>query len=647
MNLPRLCFLSYRAIREFARPVLAEYADRADIEVVDGSFERALAIARDRIERREVDAFVSAGSNASLLRRHLQAPVATIQLTGFDILQSLLVARAQTPRVGIVTYGQTIPELDAVKTLLNIEIQQHAYSTPDEARQRIAALGAAGITVVVGSSVVMELAADAGLRGILAYSLASIRQGFDDALELARVARLEAGRYEQLDAVLHHLHDAVLAVDASGRVIAANPAMQRALGLSPPLVGCSLDDLPTELNLCALLNGQVPDADPVLRLAGRDWVAQRRSIVEGQTTSGAMLTLYEAGAIHEADNRLRIQQRLRQTRRQQVGRHVARHRFEDLLGRSPGFVRTLHTARRYARTELAILITGESGTGKELLAQAIHQASARAARPFVALNCAAFPAGLLESELFGHEEGAFTGARRGGQRGLFEAAHTGTVFLDEIGDMPLALQTRLLRVLQEGEIQRLGAAAGIPVDVRFIAATHQPLVEMVRERRFRQDLFYRLDALRLHLPPLRERPEDIALLAETLLHEALQRHDASLPARALLAPLLPHLQRHDWPGNVRELGHTMERLAVFALQATRVVDLDWQAFADECPEALATLRAARANADADAAAPPARAERARRALEHEGGNTGRAAQRLGISRTTLWRWLQQPSSAAA
>ena len=643
MNLPRLCFLSYRAIREFARPVLAEYADRAAIEVVDGSFERTLAIARDRLERRSVDVFVSAGSNASLLRRHLQAPVATIQLTGFDILQALLVARARTARVGIVTYGQTIPELDAVKALLNIEIQQHDYTTPSEARERIAALRAAGITVVVGSSLVVEQAAEAGLQGILAYSLASIRQGFDDALELARVARLEAGRYEQLDAVLHHLHDAVLAVDARGQVIAANPAMQRALSLSPPCVGRSLADLPAELGLQAVLQGRAPDGDPVLRLAGRDWIAQRRAIVEHDTLTGAMLTLYDAGAIHEADNRLRIQQRIRQTRKQPHGRHVARYRFEDLLGRSAGFVRTLQVARRYARTELAILITGESGTGKELLAQAIHQASARAARPFVAINCAAFPEGLLESELFGHEEGAFTGARRGGQRGLFEAAHTGTLFLDEIGDMPLALQTRLLRVLQEGEIQRLGAAAGIPVDVRVIAATHQPLVEMVRERRFRQDLFYRLDALRLQLPPLRARREDIALLAETLLHEALQRHGGLLSARALLVPLLPHLQRHTWPGNVRELGHTMERLAVFALQATRVDDLDWLAFAEECPEALATLL----HATSDGAGRPvpvgARGERARRAIEREGGSATKAAQRLGISRTTLWRWLQQPA----
>jgi propionate catabolism operon transcriptional regulator len=632
MTLPRLCFLSYRAIREFAAPVLAEMADRAHIEVVDGSFDQALAIAHDRVARGTVDAFVSAGANAALLRRHLRAPVATIPLGGFDILQALIRARQHTRRVGIVMYGQIIPELEAVKGLLNIAIEQHAYSTPAEARARIAALQAAGVGVVVGSSLVVEAAAEAGLQAILAYSLASIRQGFDHALELARVARLEAGRYEQLNAVLQHLQDAVLAVDAHGTVTAANPAMQQALGLpATPLPGRRLDDLPADLELQPLLHGAAAGRG-VLQLAGRDWVADRRPIVERGTVAGATLTLYDARSIHEADGRLRRQQR----RRQVSGSRGARWRFDDLLGQDAAFLRTLDTARRYARTELSILIRGDSGTGKELLAQAIHQASARAARPFVAINCAALPEGLLESELFGHEEGAFTGARRGGQRGLFEAAHTGTLFLDEIGDMPLALQTRLLRALQEREVQRLGAAGSIPVDVRVIAATHQPLDDMLRSQRFRADLFHRLDTLRLNLPPLRQRRGDIALLAQTLLADALRRHRSALPAAALLPPLLPHLERYPWPGNVRELANVMERLAVFALQTTRVQDLDLADFALECPGLFDGSALAAAPAG-----PHDRAERARRALAAHGDSATQAARHLGISRSTLWRWLQQ------
>ena len=218
-GLPRLCFVSYRQIRQMALPIIAEYRDRADIEVVDGSFDVALDLARERLERGQVDAFVSAGSNASLLRRGLSAPVATIQLSGFDILQALIRAREKASRVGIVMYGQTLPELEAVKSLLNVDLRQYAYHTPDSARACIQQLRADGIEVVVGSSLVVELAENAGLVGLLAYSRASIRQGFEDALELARVARLEAGRYEQLNTVLRTLQDAVLAVNQSEQII--------------------------------------------------------------------------------------------------------------------------------------------------------------------------------------------------------------------------------------------------------------------------------------------------------------------------------------------------------------------------------------------------------------------------------------------
>jgi len=478
---PRLCFLSYRQIRLFALPIVAEYSNRADIEVVDGSFAGALATARARIAMGQVDVFVSAGSNASLLRSSIQAPVATIQLGGFDILQALIKARELSDRIGIVMYGQIIPELDSVKGLLNIEIHQHAYQTPDMARQCIAQLHASGIEVVVGSSLVVELAQEAGLQGLLAYSLSSIRQGFDDALELARVARLEAGRYEQLNGVLHNLHDAVLAVNQDGLIIAVNPAMKAILGQDKTaLLGHPLVMLTPELSLGATLATGQEERGVVLRLAGRDWIVNRTPIREHGEITGAAITLYDARAIHEADNSLRIQQRQHQTRQ-----GPARYCFDNLFGQSPAFMRAVQTARRYARTDLGVLIVGESGVGKELFAQAMHNESVRACKPFVAVNCAAFPESLLESELFGYEEGAFTGSRRGGKRGLFEAAHTGTLFLDEIGDMPLTLQTRLLRVLQEREIMRLGSTTAIPVDVRVMVATHQPLREMVAQRRFR------------------------------------------------------------------------------------------------------------------------------------------------------------------
>ena len=627
-SLPRLCFLSYRHIREFAMPVVAEYAHRADIEVVDGTFDGAVAVAQERIRRGEVDVFVSAGSNAHILRSGVRLPVATIQLGGFDILQALIKARRISSRVGVVMYGQTIPELDEVKTLLNIEIAQHAYHTPDDARRQFEQLREAGFEVIVGSSLVVELAQEAGLHGLLAYSLASIRKGFEDAIELARVARLEASRYEQLNSVLHNLQDAVLAVDGQHRIIAVNPPMQQLLGRGQAmLLGQPLEDIEPQLSLQATLQFGLQEPGVVQRLAQRDWVVHRTPIRERGEIAGAALTLYDARVIHEADTSLRIQQRRRQS--------TARHRFSTMVGQSPALKKAIAAAQRFARTDLTVLIEGESGVGKELFAQAIHNESARAARPFVVANCAAFPDALLESELFGYEDGAFTGSRKGGKRGLFETAHTGTLFLDEIGDMPLALQTRLLRVLQEREITRLGATVPIPVDVRVIVATHQPLQEMLAERRFRQDLYYRINTLRLPLPSLRDRSDDIAVLAQTLLARCLDRHGCRMDAGRVLAPLLPDLIAYAWPGNVRELENITERLAVTLLQFESEREIVYAALRQDCPEIFARESLKSATAPSGLSLK----ERAVAAIAAANGRKQDAAAQLGVSRATLWRWL--------
>lgn len=232
-----------------------------------------------------------------------------------------------------------------------------------------------------------------------------------------------------------------------------------------------------------------------------------------------------------------------------------------LIGRAPAMQHVFRTIGRLSRSSMAVLITGESGTGKELVARALHQHSPRADRPFIALNMSAVPGELLESELFGHERGAFTGAdaRR---EGRFEQADSGTLFLDEIGDMPLALQTRLLRVLAEGEFYRVGGHAPIMVDVRVIAATHQDLAGRVSAGLFREDLFHRLNVIRLDVPPLRKRQEDIPQLLQHYLHEAAR--ELGVAAKSLSEEVVAYLEASDWPGNVRQLVNVCRRLTVEA-----------------------------------------------------------------------------------
>ncbi|MBY4948035.1 propionate catabolism operon regulatory protein PrpR [Cupriavidus respiraculi] len=631
---PRLCFLSYKHLSRFAMTVLDEYADRADIEVVNASFDGALDAARERIRDESADAFISAGANATILRSAVQAPVATIKLSGFDILLALLSARRISARVGVVMYGQSIPELEAIRDLLRIEVAQYAYRTPDEARRCFELLVRDGYEVVVGSSLVVEFAEQYGLQGRLAYSLGAVRQGIEDAIELARVARLEAGRYEQLNGVLHNLQEAVLAVDRDNRVIAVNPPMEKLLGrVRARLLGQHLEDIEPALSLQATLESGQQERGGVMRHAQRDWIVNRTPIREHGETVGAAITLYDARSIQDADASLRSQQRRYQP--------TARYRFGNLIGHSPAFVRACESAKRFARTDLTVLLSGESGVGKELFAQAIHNDSKRAGKPFVAVNCAAFPEALLESELFGYEEGAFTGSRRGGKRGLFEAAHTGTLFLDEIGDMPVSLQTRLLRVLQEREIVRLGGAVPIPVDVRIIAATHQPLPQLIAARQFRQDLYYRINTLQLALPPLRERQADIEALAVVLLRRSLDRVDCALDAAALVARVRDRLVAYPWPGNVRELENLCERMAVFFSQWEHIGEIAFDALRHDCPELYA----------AGMGTPPGHPsdDRARvlDVLAACGGNRQQAAQRLGISRATLWRWIKEARGAPA
>ncbi|MDV3467312.1 nitrogen regulation protein NR(I) [Stenotrophomonas sp. C3(2023)] len=237
----------------------------------------------------------------------------------------------------------------------------------------------------------------------------------------------------------------------------------------------------------------------------------------------------------------------------------------QLVGDTPAMRALFRAIGKLAQAPLAVLITGETGTGKELVANALHRESPRAAGPFVALNTAAIPAELLESELFGHEAGAFTGAQRR-HVGRFEQAHGGTLFLDEIGDMPLPLQTRLLRVLAEGEFFRVGGRELIHVDVRVVAATHQDLEGLVAQGRFRADLLHRLDVVRLQLPALRERRDDVGQLAATFLAAAAHRLDT--PTKRLTAAALQALREHDWPGNVRELENVCWRMAALAAADT-------------------------------------------------------------------------------
>lgn len=322
----------------------------------------------------------------------------------------------------------------------------------------------------------------------------------------------------------------------------------------------------------------------------------------------------------------------------------ARHGVDHLRGDSPAMQEVRSRIALFSRSLASVLIHGETGTGKELAAQALHQASSRARAPFVAVNCGALTESLLEAELFGYQDSAFTGARRGGRAGLIETAQHGTLFLDEIGEMPFGLQTRLLRVLEERQVLRVGATRPIPVDIRIISATHCDLQQKMAQQLFRPDLYYRLAVLQLSLPTLRERPDDIVRLTTWRLKTALAdlglRPHANLEAEVLTCQSL--LTAYAWPGNVRELRNVCERLALFLL-AEPLQALTPKLLLQAMPEHLHWSGSMAASRPLEPQAEDSRSRyELQQTLEKFHGNRAATATFLGISRSTLWRKLKHP-----
>ena len=622
--------------------LMADYSDETSIQVLDTSVSESLQVTRELERRGEADVFVCAGATAAYLRKHLTRPVLTMRIGGADLLHALEQARAHSSQVAVVSYNRINAELETMAALFTVQVHQASYTTLDGARLAVEQMAALGCRSIIGSSTVVELAEQAGLQGVLSLSNDTVRKALEEALGILHSQRIEIAKRQHLNEVLRHIPAGVAAVDNQGIVQSINPAL--ALLLNMPLdaaIGRPLQELCPELDLEQALRDGAGEENRIIRLGAHTVVSNLLPILENGQRTGMVMTCQDTSAVQRADQRIRSSRR--------PGAFVAKYRLEQISGSSLANRELLRLAERYARADSTILITGESGTGKELLAQGIHNASPRPHGPFVAINCAAFPESLLESELFGYEEGAFSGSRKGGKPGLFEAAHRGTLFLDEIGDMPVSLQTRLLRVLQEREVLRLGGTEPISIDVRVIAATHQDLRDGIGAGRFRTDLYYRLNILRLQTIPLRERREDIAPIARGIVQRLLANGQTP-GAGALPAALLPYLMAYAWPGNVRELENIIERAVLSAEELILDGAIDEQGLVRLIPELFEQREAPPAilqtlEKDLRSLGKEAELHHVRQTLEACQGDMEEAARRLGVSRTTLWRRLRDERSS--
>ncbi|OQO98975.1 sigma-54-dependent Fis family transcriptional regulator [Geobacillus sp. 44C] len=363
--------------------------------------------------------------------------------------------------------------------------------------------------------------------------------------ETARKERLKLLR--EIEGLLSFITDPVLVVDAEGKIIHTNSSAEQNLERSQITI---INKHFTEFIKSESLPQYIKQGKPVTNLdvniinsKGRylNFSCRLHPLLVDTQVEGAILFLTKPALRQE---------------KEKSSRYGTRFSLDDIIGSSPAITALKEQARKIAKSESTILIRGESGTGKEVLAQSIHRMSHRSNGPFVAINCAAIPESLLESELFGYEDGAFTGAKKGGKPGRFELAKGGTLFLDEIGDMPLYLQAKLLRVLQERRIERVGGTKSIEVDVRIIAATHKDLESMIANNQFREDLYFRLNVIPLYVPPLRERKEDLYELIQYYMNKFCKRFGKE-PKR-FSSQALKKIFDYHWPGNVRELENMVE-----------------------------------------------------------------------------------------
>lgn len=642
--LPRIVAVGYRRINNMLQDLVASFANQAHIDVLDVGFKQAVSRIRDLHAQSGVDVVVAAGSNGAYLRQHLDRPVVLVKVGGFDVMRAMAQAHAlldahMPARIGLVTYAGMAPDLSAYQPLWQVEVVQRSYQSEEEAQLCVHTLHQAGVSVVVGTGTVADQADALGMRGVFLYSMDAVREALHDAIEVARTSRIEQAKRERLNTILTQLSDGVIAVDAQENIQIINPTMAAWLGISATQwQGQGLSDVCPELSLRSTLALALPDDERIEHVQGKPLIVNRMPIVEQGQLTGAVLTCQDPIRIQRVDRQIR-------TRIKSRG-HAARYALDDYLGSSPQAAQVRDKARQCATSQATVLLVGESGTGKELVAQGIHLASERRDMPFVAVNCAAIAESLLESELFGYEEGAFTGARRGGKIGLFEAAHNGTIFLDEVAEMPLSLQAHLLRVLQAREVMRVGATEPTPINVRVIAATHQHLSSQVQQGLFRLDLYYRLNILHIDVPALRQRITDLPLLADQLHQRICARLGTQARASAkALKTLVDHAPHYHWPGNVRELENLIERLVVMPVTSGKPAGSALDALNALMPELFAGVSRAPVLAAVPQPAEPSNAGTAEQrhllaVLDQCQGDRAQAARVLGMSRTTLWRKLK-------
>ncbi|MCX8110623.1 MAG: sigma 54-interacting transcriptional regulator [Syntrophorhabdaceae bacterium] len=439
--------------------------------------------------------------------------------------------------------------------------------------------------------------------------------------------------------IFDNIYNGLVVVDKDGYIILFNKPYGQFLGVDADAqIGKHVTEVIENTRMHHVIKSGKPEINVTQRIMGQDMVVQRIPIKKNGTIIGALgqVMFKDVSDVRKLANKLcLLESKVKLYEEELISLRSKRYTFDSIVGVSQSLNNLKQIAQKAATTNFPVLITGESGTGKEMFAQAIHNESTRRLQTLVRINCAAIPKELLESELFGYEKGAFTGAHPNGKLGKLELANNGTVFLDEIGDLPFEMQPKLLRVLEDKEFERVGGTIPVRTEFRIIAASNQNLEDMIHEGRFRKDLFYRLNVIRLHIPPLRERREDIIPIAEKLLKKI--SDELSIPDLRLEQDACDALIQYDWPGNTRELSNVLERVVSSYIEGNtiRLQDLP--------PHIQSKVKLSKdySNGGLKDIHANAEIEAIQNALRTAKNNKSRAAELLGIHRTLLYKKMKK------
>ena len=571
--------------------------------------------ARNLSRASDYDIIVVRGmTSRALAEKYPETTIVDIKMDAFDVSSALLEAKKKFPgirKIGLILPSSSICSASILTELLGIEVVMREVRGEEHMESTLREMVKEGCEVFIGGLTLKRVSEKMGLEYVhIKTGPSAIDSSIKDAINAAHILDRERSRLGLMKSLVNNTPDSLLIIDDKGKITAANHAAS-SFFRRPDLVGMDAKELfPLEIySVC-------DDVEVVQTIGDQTVLITEHPVhIEGEKRA-TYVSLRLVEDIRRTEKKIR-------SKLQEKGL-TAKYSFSDIVTEQVEMKQLVAKALRYAHVEGNVLLTGETGTGKELFVQSMHNASPRRDKPFVAVNCAALSEQLLESELFGYTEGSFTGAQKGGKTGLFELAQGGTIFLDEIGEMPIRFQAKLLRVIQEREIRKIGGDEFIPVDVRIMSATNQNIPDLIEKGLFRRDLYYRINLLTLHIPPLRERLDDIPAIFKRFVERKSKALNIVPPM--VEKDALECLKGYSWPGNIRELRNVAERAVIFSSSncITR----------DTLKEIDVSVGEKRTSEEKKI---PLTSEELYRRYVESGLTLNDFALSIGISRTTLWR----------